>query len=240
MEIYFRIKEYTTDTSILIMLVDKSGSMSDITDDAIGSFNSFLEKQKQVPGDARMFVGLFDTSVQSYAIGEKLENVKPFTTETYCPGGATALLDAIGMTISTVDAKLKDYEKPRVLLAILTDGQENSSKEYSYTTIQKLLDNKKKEGWEVLFLASGIEAQAEASRLGIVGTKVASFTKTAMNYNIANETLNDYTKAYRTSTNTAAFMAQTNFATAVDTAIQTGSTTSFVEALKDAPLDLKS
>lgn len=221
------------------MLVDKSGSMWDIANDAIGSFNSFLEKQKQIPGDARMFVGLFDTTVQSYAIGEKLENVKPFTIETYCPGGGTALLDAIGMTISTVDAKLKDYEKPRVLLAILTDGQENSSKEYSYTTIQRLLDDKKKEGWEVLFLASGIEAQAEASRLGIVGTKVASFAKTATNYNVANETLNDYTKAYRTSVDVTAFMAQTNFAAAVDTAIQTGSTADFMEALKDASLNPK-
>ena len=114
------------DTSILIMLVDKSGSMSDIADDAIGSFNSFLEKQKQVPGEARMFVGLFDTKVSTYVVDAPIQDVPLLTKQTYSPGGMTALLDAIGMTITTVDSKIKGLNNPRVLLAVLTDGQENS------------------------------------------------------------------------------------------------------------------
>lgn len=187
----------------IVLVIDKSGSMADIADDAIGSFNSFLEEQKKLPGDAKMWVTLFDTSYTFYSEGKAIQDVMPLDRTTYRPGGNTALLDAIGKTIDEVNKR----NPSKVLFAILTDGQENSSREYSYAGIQSLIKEKEALGWQILFLASGLDAAKEAMNIGISSAKTISMeNKNSRNYSASNMAMNAYTVAFR-ATDASEFMA---------------------------------
>ena len=114
--------------SEIIFILDRSGSMHSIRDDAIGGFNQFVDIQKDSPGKTRMTLVQFNHQYQPVFTGKKIKNVEPLTFETYAPEGSTALLDAIGKTI-TDTLKDKKRKADKTICAILTDGHENSSKE---------------------------------------------------------------------------------------------------------------
>src|SRR5574343_1127027 len=86
----------------ILCIVDRSGSMSAIKSDAIGGFNSFLERQKQEPGDARMTLVQFDNEYEEVFVDKNIADVPPFTTSTYLPRGTTALFDAVGKAITSL------------------------------------------------------------------------------------------------------------------------------------------
>jgi len=150
---------------------DRSGSMSSIIDDAIGSFNTFLKEQKAVEGKATMTLALFD---HEYAVVHEMSNikyVKKMDNKTWVPRGTTALLDAIGKTINTVSGSIKEMKKDnrpeRVLFVIITDGHENASREFSKPMISDLIKKKEAKSWEFIFLAADKEAIADAPSFGI-------------------------------------------------------------------------
>lgn len=156
----------------IVCVVDRSGSMDIIRKDAIGSFNQFLTSQKEVPGEAKLSLTLFNTEYEMPYKGAALNDVQPFTEETYRPGGCTALLDAVGKTIDEVGErfhKTPEADRPeRVLFVVLTDGQENSSREYNRKQIlDKIAHQRDVCKWEFVFLVAGQEAMAEAGKLGI-------------------------------------------------------------------------
>ncbi len=156
----------------IVCILDRSGSMSAIRNDTIGGFNEFLARQKKVAGEARLTLVLFDDQYEVVHSGVNLKAVAPLTEDTFVPRGTTAMLDAIGRTLSTlVDriAKASPSERPgKVIIAILTDGQENASRKYNRQTIFDMIAKlRAKRGGEFVFLAANQDAMAEAESLSI-------------------------------------------------------------------------
>ena len=112
----------------LVFVLDMSGSMSGLTQDTIGGFNSLIEKQKKEEGEAIVTLAVFNNEVYSIFDRIPIKDVKKLTEKDYCPQGCTALLDAVGFTINHIDAKhleLKDECLPeKVMMLIATGGME--------------------------------------------------------------------------------------------------------------------
>ena len=158
-------KQKTTqlDTEI-VCVIDRSGSMRSVRQDAIGGFNTFLEEQKKI-GDALFTYVQFDDEYEVVHNGIPLANMKPLDENTFVPRGMTALLDAIGKTINTVESRKGDRQ---VIVAILTDGQENASKEFKRNEIFENIRRLEKENkWTFVFLAANQDAIKAGGSLGI-------------------------------------------------------------------------
>ena len=155
----------------LVFILDKSGSMAGLERDTIGGFNSMLDKQKQEAGECRITTVLFDNRYQLLHDRIDIRAVSPITEREYQVGGSTALLDAIGRTIHKLAGVQKntaeEYRAGNVMLVIITDGEENSSREYSAGKVRAMIEEEKKYGWEFMFLGANIDAVETAGRFGI-------------------------------------------------------------------------
>lgn len=187
----------------LIVVLDKSGSMDSVKDDTIGGFNTMLADQKKITGDIHVTLALFDDQYELVHDGALIANIKELTTETYVPGGYTALLDAVGKTIDNVGARLAktpEEERPaKVILAILTDGGENSSKEYKKQTIaDKIKHQTEKYQWQFLFLGANQDAFAAGGDLGVAQGATTNFVVTGRGVCAAYSAISSYTSGCRT------------------------------------------
>ena len=186
----------------IVCVLDKSGSMEMVREDSIGSFNQFINDQKEVPGKAKFNLTLFDTTYQYLYTGEDIQNVKELNKSTYAPGGMTALMDAVGKTIDEIGKRLVntlDSERPgKVIFVILTDGQENSSREYTFDIIKDKIEHQKdKYKWEFLFLGAGEDTIKQASQIGIGMDKTMSFAQSAKGYDLASKSYSSAVTNYR-------------------------------------------
>jgi uncharacterized protein YegL len=164
----------------LVFILDKSGSMSGLEADTIGGYNAMLAKQKQEPGRAVVTTVLFDDQYERLHDRVDLAGLAPITEKEYFVGGTTALLDALGRTIKhiiKIRRRTREEDQPaRTLFVITTDGQENASCKYSYRTIKSLVEReKRKYGWEFIFLGANIDAIATAVSFGIAPNMAADF-----------------------------------------------------------------
>ena len=154
----------------LVFVLDMSGSMSGLESDTIGGYNSILKKQKE-EGSVRVTTTLFNSNMKMIHDGKDIKDVNPLTNDDYIPGGCTALLDAIGNTISHVTAKqsaLKEEDRPtKTLMVITTDGLENSSVEFSKKAVKALIESKEAAGWEFLFVGANIDVIETGESFGI-------------------------------------------------------------------------
>ena len=164
-------KDNTDKLTEIVVIMDKSGSMSNVWDDAIGGFNSFLEEQQALPGKCRFTYTQFDTRCNVIHDGIDIKDVKPLTKATYTPQGNTALLDAVGKTLTTTQSRItalpEGHEPDLVIVVILTDGAENSSREFSLDTVKKLISEGIAAEWEFIYLAQGLGAFQEAHFMGL-------------------------------------------------------------------------
>lgn len=177
----------------LVFILDCSGSMAGLEKDTVGGFNSMIARQKREAGEAVVSTVLFDS--QSAVIHDRvpLPKVTPMTEKEYCPGGCTALLDAIGGAIHHIGnihkyARREDVPE-RTLFIITTDGYENASRRYDYETVRKMIEREKEQyGWEFLFLGANIDAAREAARFGIHADRAVNYKcdveGTALNYEV--------------------------------------------------------
>ena len=173
----------TKDYSEIVVIVDRSGSMQAIREDAIGGFNTFLEEQKKVPGSANLTLVLFNHEYQLVHSAVPLDNVKALDSATYIPGGTTALLDAVGRTIDDIGKRLSetaDADRPnKVIVAILTDGLENASKDYKRERISEMISHQRdKYKWEFFFLAANQDAIQSGTSIGVAVANTMSFAAT--------------------------------------------------------------
>lgn len=182
----------------LVFILDRSGSMYGLEKDTIGGFNSMLEKQKTQEGEAVVTTVLFDNNYELVHDRFPLEHVDPLTEKEYFVGGSTALLDAVGSTIqkiSNVQKRLPAALKAdKVIFVIITDGMENSSLEYSYSSVKKLIEkHKEKYGWEFMFLGANIDAVAEAAKFGVDEDRAVTYecdsAGVKLNYEVVADTV---------------------------------------------------
>jgi hypothetical protein len=153
--------------------------MHSIRDDTIGGFNEFVERQKEAPGKTRMTLIQFNHKYQPIYSRKKIKDVEPLTLETYVPDGNTALLDAIGKAVSD---GLKDtaHKADRTICAILTDGHENSSTEYTRDAVRALIEDcQDRHNWTYFFLGADMDAYDEAGSIGIKREFITAYDPTS-------------------------------------------------------------
>lgn len=190
----------------IICIIDESGSMESIRDDAIGGFNTFLDEQKKVPGEATLTLVKFNNKISTVLENEPLADVIPLSQKTYFPRRTTALFDAIGFTIDSVGKRLaatpEDARPDKVIVAILTDGQENSSitfKDRPDLIKEKINHQREKYSWEFIFLAANTDAFADGTVLGILPKDISSFISTSAGIRDAYIKTSTMTTGYRIS-----------------------------------------
>jgi Mg-chelatase subunit ChlD len=154
----------------IIFLLDRSGSMSGLESDTIGGFNAFIGRQCK-EGGTRLTTVLFDDETEILWNGVDARHAR-LTHEEYYVRGCTALLDAVGKTISAAGRRLSlldDSEKPgKVIFVITTDGMENASREYTYEKVKEMIRHQQeKYSWDFIFMGANIDAAEEAQSLGI-------------------------------------------------------------------------
>jgi len=191
-------------TTELVFILDRSGSMGGLESDTIGGFNSMLAKQQKEPGDCRITTVLFDSEYEILHDRIDVKAVSPVTEKEYFVRGSTALLDAVGKTINKIGAAQKntskDYRAEKVLFVITTDGMENASREFSYDKIKSMIETqKKKYGWEFIFLGANIDAAKTAGQFGIAKNRSQNFHNDgdgiALNYSVVSETVSAFRAA---------------------------------------------
>ena len=153
------------------VVLDRSGSMSSILNDTIGGFNSFVEDQREKNMDQVYVITQFDTEYEVRQDSVELDDVEVLSKKNFVPRGGTALLDAMGQTIATMDAAMaNDKSIQQALLVVLTDGEENSSKEFTRDQVFALISEREKTNWEFAFLGAGQDAIGQGHKLGIVNS----------------------------------------------------------------------
>lgn len=141
-----------------IFLLDCSGSMDSIRADTIGGYNSFVRSQKDLGGTMTLY--LFNDTVKQVYKDVPIDEVKPLTEKEFVPHGSTALLDSMGHI-------LKHTNGTKVLMIILTDGEENCSKRYTKDHIKDLTTMRAKEGWDFVYLGANQDAFSVGHAIGI-------------------------------------------------------------------------
>lgn len=185
-------------TTELVFILDRSGSMSGLEKDTVGGFNSMISKQKTEDGEALVSTVLFDN--KSVVIHDRLplDDVPPMTEKEYFTRGCTALLDALGDAIHHIGnihkyARREDVPE-KTLFVITTDGFENASRRYDYDTVRAMIERQKeKYGWDFLFLGANIDAVAEARRFGIDADRAVDYKcdeeGTALNFSVISDVI---------------------------------------------------
>jgi uncharacterized protein YegL len=170
----------------ITLVLDRSGSMSSLRDATISGFNEFIEGQKAVPGEANITLIQFDTENPYEVIfdGKPIREVSKLTAEMYVPRGGTPLHDALGRTIDDLGAKLSkipEAERPaKVVIVVMTDGLENSSREYSASRIAEMIRHQREAyKWEFVFLGANQDAILTGEKLNIPKGSAMLFRATA-------------------------------------------------------------
>jgi hypothetical protein len=159
----------------VMIVLDESGSMEPLQQDTIGGVNRFLKEQRALPGKCTISLLKFNHGDQPVFTGRPIAEAPDLTVETYQPNGNTALLDALGRTITEGGARLRamsEADRPsKVIVLVVTDGEENSSHTWTKEKIKEAVERQTHTyKWEFVFLGANVDAFAEAGALGMQGS----------------------------------------------------------------------
>ncbi len=175
-----------TDYTHITVILDRSGSMEEIRDDTIGGFNAFLASQKAEPGEMTLTLVQFD-SQNPYEVIHKFKpiaEVRELNREMFVPRGSTPLLDAMGMGMNDLEmrlAQMPEADRPeRVVMVIVTDGEENASREFRKDQIEKMIrHHQDADVWQFIFLSADLKAIMDAHDYGVAHDSTMAFNKTS-------------------------------------------------------------
>jgi hypothetical protein len=170
--------------SHIVFVLDESSSMSSCWDQTISGYNEYLVAQKE---DAKQtgiqtLVSLYKfngSNVTCVFDRQDVNEVEPLNKTNYRPNGGTNLNDAIGgamMKINALLAEKKKADRESVIIAILTDGEENSSRTFSSATIKAMVEKAEGKSWGFMFLGANIDAFHAGSNLGFNYNNTMQFT----------------------------------------------------------------
>ena len=164
----------------LVFILDRSGSMSGLESDTVGGFNTMIEKQKKQNAPCYVSTVLFNHTSEVLYDRVKLGEVQKMTEEDFFVGGSTALMDVIGGAIHHI-GNIHKYIRPEdvpanTMFVIMTDGMENASRRYSSEQVKQMIERQKKRyGWEFLFIGANIDAVETAARYGIDADRAVNY-----------------------------------------------------------------
>lgn len=186
----------------ICFILDESGSMYTLVDDVIGGFQKLINEQKEEKnGECIISLYRFSDTVKKDYIGKPVDEVPKLT---YSPGGCTAMNDGVGTAIDEIGKWLSDMdesERPsKNMIVIMTDGQENASKEYNFDTVKaKIKHQEEKYSWTFVYMGTNLQDLKDANRLGIKMRSVSDSRNIAANY----AHIDTYAKTVRNSTSAA-------------------------------------
>ena len=194
-------KKLNNNITEIVFILDRSGSMSGLEKDTIGGFNAMIEKQKKQDGKAYVSTVLFDH--ESVVLHDRLplEQIKPMTEDDYTVRGCTALLDAIGGAVKHI-GNIHRYASPEdvpehTMFVITTDGLENASRKYNSRDIKRLIESKKEEGWEFLFIGANIDAIETANDYGISADRAVNYNADSQGTGVVFEAVSETVAKFR-------------------------------------------
>ena len=159
-------------------LLDRSGSMSSISQDVIGGYNNFVSEQRTIDSACFFSAAQFDSGDPYEILHTRISigSVPELSSATYCPRGVTPLFDAMGTLITRIEttAKEGDGEEDQIVV-IFTDGHENASVNWTRKQIFQLVQQKQQLGWKFIFMGANQDAYAEGQRLGIEPGNIQNF-----------------------------------------------------------------
>jgi hypothetical protein len=195
----------TNEKTQIICILDQSGSMSTIISDSIGGFNTFLRKQKELKDEATITVALFDDKYNLLYDNIDIKKAEELTSEIWIPRGMTALYDAIGKTINNVRSthtRLGNEKPSKVLVCIVTDGEENHSREYKLDDIKTLIKKCEKDDWNFIYLAANQDAFSVGQSFGVSAGNTFTYMATTDGVVSMSNTLNNASVSYRSMNTT--------------------------------------
>ena len=176
-------------------VLDRSSSMETLQAEAIAGFNTLVDEQRKLEPPASFSFALFSNEVSFLYDGIPLPEVPPLTPALYEPDGGTALNDAIGSMIQRIGKRAK--RSTRVLIAILTDGRENVSRQFSRDDILSMITYRRTTyDWQFIFIGPE-EALAYALSIGIPRSNVVSFDTDPAGMKLIMDRLSKSMRAYQ-------------------------------------------
>lgn len=217
----FKPKRAGKKTSHVVFVLDDSGSMQDCRQATISGYNEFLQLQKE---DAKKtgiptFVSLYKfdgRNVNSVFSRVSVEEVEGLNEKTYNPQGMTNLYDAIGGVMMQINTQLtanKKEDRDSVIITILTDGHENSSRTFDNTNIKQMVEKAEGKNWGFMFLGANIDAFAAGSSLGFNSNNTMQYDTASMGNTMrsASAMTSRMKMAYASGMDTSATYATTAF-----------------------------
>lgn len=185
----------------VVAIIDRSGSMAGKEADTIGGINStILElKNNKVNEIIKFSVKFFDNHEYVKIRSLDIENIYPLKVSDLVPRGQTALLDAIGSTISFfINKKIRDNNSfNSCIIYVATDGYENCSKKFTNENIKNLIKEAKKYSIELLYLGANQDAILEASKFGLDVNQAMNYSENTENVESAYRSAAAVAKRYR-------------------------------------------
>lgn len=167
-----------TDSSYthIMVVVDRSGSMWPIKDDMTGALNAFFAEQAKGEGKCLVDYAQFDTSYELVYENREIDDAKAVLD----PAGGTALLDAIGKSATDLGKKFADMDENQrpgtVIVAVVTDGDENSSVEWTAESVKALIEKQESEyNWDFTFLGANMDAVSVGASFGFKPSKSLTY-----------------------------------------------------------------
>jgi Mg-chelatase subunit ChlD len=179
-----------------VILLDRSGSMESIADDVLGGFNAWVAEQQRDGDDAVLTLVQFDSQDPQEVVidAAPIAGVRPLGRDRFTPRGMTPLLDATGRVVAM--ARRREQERAAhglpaegVVVVSITDGHENSSREFTVSGIRDLITERESAGWTFVFLSAALDVYGEAGDLGYRAGNVQSFRADALGCDFAFESL---------------------------------------------------
>lgn len=163
----------------IYFLLDRSGSMDSIKGDTEGGFNAFIDEQRKQAGECRVTLAQFDDRYEEVYRDRPVAQVPPLDLR---PRGMTALLDSIGRLVSEAGARLAalpEQERPGlVVVGIMTDGLENSSRELDHAQVKTMIERQTNDyGWQFLYLGADQDAIEVGSSIGVAASNSMTYSR---------------------------------------------------------------
>ena len=167
----------------IVVVLDRSGSMASIWGDAMGGLAAFIKDQQKESGECKLTLVAFDNEYEVPINAQSIKNVGKLVDYQLTPRGSTALLDALGKSINATGKRLADMaEKNRpskVIFLIITDGQENCSREFTNAQIETMIKKQTDEfSWDFLYQGANQDSFSVAGSIGIRSGAIMNYAAT--------------------------------------------------------------
>jgi uncharacterized protein YegL len=187
--------------TLICLILDRSGSMGGRESDVIGGVNKFIKDQQGLPDPASITFVRFDSeAIERFRGVTPIATCEPLKAAEYQPRGGTPLLDAVGQTINGLDTDWARERPERCIVVIVTDGQENASREFTKEKIQSMIKSRELSGmWSFIYLGANIDAFDEAAKLGVRMVNTAGYVASPSGISHSYATMSNSVKHMRST-----------------------------------------